>query len=87
MVGQTLNVNGDSMGRYGVYNTLPTRHVYINGLDWLTSWSTVLLKKLSSSNSHEMPTFYGNCRFVTALLVSILCQSHPLHVPPHPQFL
>jgi len=87
MVGPTFNVNGDSMGRYGVYNMLPTCHVYINGLDCLTSWRTDLLKKLSFSNSYEMPTFYGNCKFVTALLVSILCQSHPFHVPPHPQFL
>lgn len=82
MVGQTLNVNGHSMGRCDVYHMLPTHHVYINGLDWLTSRSTVLLKKLIFSASHEMPTFYGNCKFVTALLVPILSQIHPLHVPP-----
>ena len=83
-MGQTLNVNDDSMGRCDVYHMLTTRHVYINGLDWLTSWSTVL-KKHSFSASHEMPTIYGNCKFITALLVPILCQIHPLHVPPpHP---
>lgn len=80
MVGHTLNVNGDNMGSSDVYHTLTMHHVCINRLEWLTSWSIVLLKKLNFSASHFMETASS-----LLLYVPILCQINPPHIPPlHP---